>query len=64
MGAVMRREQGEIHFSTGKLRPEGEPHLPEWSDWFSEHTIWMRQCRHPDCDLDDYSEKRPDGLAR
>lgn len=60
MGALMRREQVdnvEVHISTGKLKPAGQQHEPQWSEWFSDGPAMMRQCRHPDCDLDDYKSR-------
>lgn len=60
MGAVARRvyrDGVEVHESTGKLGPDGTPHEPSWSEWFSEGPVLMRQCRHPDCDLDDYKSR-------
>lgn len=54
MGAVARRTGSpERHVSSGK-NPDFEDHAPVWSEWFRDGPVVMRQCRHPDCDLDDY----------
>lgn len=64
MGALMHRTEAdglEAHVSTGKLAPADEKHFPQWGDWSHEWgSVWMRQCLHPDCDLDDYTNTKPE----
>jgi len=56
MGMVARREflEGrEFHVGTGKLPVES--HQPQWEEWTNEYPgLQLRQCKHPDCDLDDW----------
>lgn len=56
MGAVARTRPDGFHESTGKLGiPQGITHEPMWGKWMHEwFGIEVRQCQHPDCDVEDY----------
>lgn len=55
MGAIARPGRDGLHESTGKLTPEGTTHVPEWSEWeAADMGLSVRQCRHPECDVDEY----------
>ncbi len=57
MGAVARTRSDGLHESTGKLVPEGTTHEPQWSEWMPEGPVVIRQCQHPDCDVDEYGAR-------
>lgn len=62
MGAVAKvevRDGVEFHISTGK-DPDFRDHEPQWSAPSLEYfKAWLRQCLHPDCDIDVYTEEKP-----
>ena len=58
---MARTRPDGIHEATGHGgAPEGTPHEPVWGEWQHEWAnLEMRQCRHPDCDVDDYRNIKP-----
>jgi hypothetical protein len=59
MGALTTTDQetGE-HVATSKSQAAGTRHQPQWGEWLPDGPCRLRQCEHPDCDLDDYEPRK------
>lgn len=55
MSAVARTRPDGLHEATGHGEaPFGTTHEPQWGEWMQDGPVQIRQCEHPDCDVDAY----------
>lgn len=64
MAATAKWTEDGDHVSTGHAGGDipGIVHTPDWGPWTREYTGWMRSCLHPICDIDEYTNEKPEGV--